>query len=165
MANVYEYVVPQGVIEPDTGVIQTDVQTEFQNAFGSDLIVTPNTPQGILITGEVLARTAAAANNAAVANQINPNLAGGVFLDAIIALTNPAGRTLGTPSTVLVTITGVVGTIIPAGSQASETVTGNIFETISDETIPTGGVLTNVAMQSVVNGPSTCSSIHSDSNY
>lgn len=153
MADVYSYVESTGVIVPDTGVIQTQVQDEYKAVFGDDLIVTPNTPQGALITAEVLARSAIAANNAALANQINPNIAGGVFLDAIMALTG-IQRTPATHSTVSCTVTGVPGTIIPAGSQASETGSGNanLFETISTVTIPAGGSLTGVAFQSVETG-------------
>ncbi len=95
MADVYDYIAETGVIMLETGVIQTEVQAEYQAAFGMDLNTAPNTPQGILITTEVLARTAVADNNAALANQINPNEAGGVFLDALLALTG-AYRSPGT---------------------------------------------------------------------
>src|ERR1700744_6527208 len=94
----YEYLQQTGVVVPDTSGLLADVQTEYQTVFGSDLIVTPNTPQGVLITAETLARTEVVNNNAALANQINPNVAGGVFLDAILALTGvqrtPASPTL-----------------------------------------------------------------------
>ena len=151
---VYDYVVPTGTITTDTGAIKTQVEDEYKAVFGSDLIVTPETPQGALIVTETLARVAVADNNASLANQINPNLAGGVYLDAILALTG-VQRTASTPSTVLCTITGVVGTIIPAGSQASETGSGNsnIFQSIAPVTIPSGGSITGVAFQSIVDGP------------
>lgn len=154
MADVYNYITSTGTITTSTDVIQTDVQDEFLNALGLDLNLNPNTPQGLLITGETLSRIAVADNNAALANQINPNLAGGVFLDAILALTG-VQRSPSTPSTVLCTITGVEGTLIPAGSQASETGSGNqnIFETVNAVTIPVGSILSNVAFQSVVDGP------------
>lgn len=54
--------------------------------FGQDLDISPETPQGVLITMETENRDAIVRNNAELANQINPDLAGGVFLDAIWAL-------------------------------------------------------------------------------
>src|ERR1700710_494692 len=83
----YEYLTQNGVIVADTAALLADTQGEYQSVFGADLIVTPDTPQGVLIAAETLARTEVVNNNAALANQINPNIAGGVFLDAIMALT------------------------------------------------------------------------------
>ena len=82
----YQYIDTTGVIVPDTATIQSEVEGEYKAVFGQDLVVTPNTPQGVLITAEVAARSNVVRNNAALANQINPNLAGGVFLDAIWAV-------------------------------------------------------------------------------
>src|ERR1700744_3487884 len=84
---VYNYIDLNGVIVPDSSSILGEVQTEWQDTFGQDLIVTPDTPQGVIITGDALARIAVANNNAVLANQINPNIAGGTYLDAIWALT------------------------------------------------------------------------------
>lgn len=113
----YEYVQSTGVILPDTADTLADVQNEWRAAFGDDLLVTTDTPQGVLIAAETEARDAVARNNAKLANQINPDLAGGVFLDAIMALTfdsrTKATRTL-VPNVLLA---GVAGTIIPAGVQ------------------------------------------------
>lgn len=154
MADVYNYIIPTGTVTTDTGIILTEVQDEYKSTFGQDLIVTPETPQGALIVSETLARVAVADNNAALANQINPNLAGGVYLDAILALTG-VQRTPATPSIVLATVTGVPGTSIPAGSQASETGSGNanLFQTTSTVVIPISGTLIGVQFQSVVDGP------------
>lgn len=115
----YGFVVNTGVIVPDTADTLAGVQAEFQTAFGNDLDVSPETPQGVLIAAETESRDAVARNNAALANQINPNLAGGVFLDALWALTGGA-RFTATPSVVRnVTLTGVPGAIIPEGALAS----------------------------------------------
>lgn len=153
---IYNYITETGVIVPDAGEIQTGVETEYKNTFGQDLVVTANTPQGLLISSETSARIAVADNNASLANQINPNLAGGIFLDAILALTG-SFRTPATHTTVLATIQGVEGTIIPQGSQASETGSGtsNIFETLTLVTIPAGGSI-QVTFQSVETGSIPC---------
>lgn len=155
MANSeYIYNEATGLIVPDTSETLGVIQSEYQTAFSSDLIVTPDTPQGVLITGETIARNNFLDNNAAVANQINPNYAGGVFLDAILALTG-VQRTSATPTAVAnVTVTGVAGTTIPAGSQAA-TADGDLFQTTSTVVLPSGGSIT-VDFQSVANGAIPC---------
>jgi uncharacterized phage protein gp47/JayE len=162
MADLYNYVEPSGVIVTDAGVVLNQVNDEYKNAFGSDLI-TPDslnpqgasTPQGLLIVMEALSRIAVADNNAMLANQINPNVSGGIFLDAILSLTGSA-RTPATPSLVTATLNGVVGTIIPMGSQASDNINGNVFQTTEAYTIPTGGILTGAVFESVENGAIPC---------
>ncbi|XAI95248.1 baseplate wedge protein [Leptolyngbya phage Lbo-JY16] len=149
---LYDYITAQGVIVPDTSELLEDVRDEWREAFGQDLIVSPETPQGVLITAEVEARDAVVRNNAELANQINPDLAGGVFLDAIWRLTG--GQRIGaTRSLILGAVaSGVPGTIIPAGSLASVQGTGALFETTGAAAIGAGGTVT-VNLQSVVTGP------------
>lgn len=154
MASPYQYIASTGVIVPDTSDILTGVQTEYQNAFGSDLVITPDTPQGVLINAETLARTEVVNNNAAVANQINPNIAGGVFLDAILALTGME-RTAATQTLVVgVTLSGISGTVVPAGTQA-QTAAGDLFASLATVTIGGGGTVT-VNFASVAFGPIPC---------
>lgn len=153
MVDTYIYVDETGVITVDTQEILTQVQDEYKAIFGDDLNISASTPQGMLITAQTLSRTNVARNNATLANQINPNLAGGTYLDAIAALTGIA-RTPATPSSVYCTLTGVAGTVIPEGSIASETASGSQyqFQTVADVTIPSGGTANNVLFQSVDNG-------------
>lgn len=137
-APVYDYVTSNGVIIPDTSGILTTVQGEYQDAFGQDLVVTPDTPQGVLISTDSIARAAAASNNANVANQINPNVAGGTFLDAIMAMTGQQ-RVVQTQTQVPnVAITGAAGTVIPQGSIA-QTAAGDQFQTLDSVTLPSNG--------------------------
>lgn len=146
----YDYVVASGVIVPDAQNIKAEVEGEYLSVFGSDFVIDPNTPQGVLIAAEVSARQSVARNNATLANQINPNVAGGVFLDAIWALTG-GSRLPATPSTVTATIAGVAGTLVPAGSQA-QTAAGDVFQLTSGVTIPGGGSIDGI-FQSVASGP------------
>jgi len=134
----YQYIDETGVIVPDTATVQTEVEGEYKAVFGQDLVVTANTPQGVLITAEVSARSNVLRNNAAVANQINPNLAGGVFLDAIWALTG--GQRIAANYSVIpgVHLLGLPGTVVPAGSQASLT-DGTLFASVSAVTLDGGG--------------------------
>lgn len=150
MPNNYQYIDDTGVIVPDTADIQTTVEAEYKAAFGSDLVVTPDTPQGVLITAEVLSRDEVVRNNAALANQINPNLAGGVFLDAICALTG-LKRSLATFSVATCNLTGVPQTIIPGGVTA-KTVAGDVFASIATVTLDNSGNAT-VDFRAVVSGP------------
>lgn len=147
----YQYVDTTGVIVPDTATIQTDVEDEYKAVFGQDLVVTPNTPQGVLITAEVSARSNVLLNNATVANQINPNLSGGVFLDAIWALTG--GKRLAATFSVVpgVELLGLPDLFIPGGSQASVE-SGTVFASISDVTLDGSGMGT-VDFQAIEAGP------------
>ncbi len=149
--DVYDYIESTGVITADANEIQTEVQNEYLNTFGADLNIDPSTPQGMLITIETLSRIAVADNNVALANQINPNVAGGVFLDALMQLLG-LQRDPATHSTVSCTITGVVGTSIPAGAQISNSDGSVLFQIISLTVIPTGGSISNVPFQSVLTG-------------
>lgn len=150
----YEYLTSTGVIVPNTSEILTETETEYKNAFGQNLVVTPDTPQGVLIAAEALSRAEVVNNNAALANQINPNIAGGIFLDAIMALTGiqrtPATRTIVED----VALTGVASTVIPAGTQA-QTTAGDIFETMSNVVLDGSGNAT-VDFQSAEYGPIPC---------
>lgn len=138
----YRYITNTGVIVPDTAATLEEVRDEFRSAFGQDLDVSSETPQGVLITGETIARDNVIKNNAALANQINPNEAGGIFLDAIWALTG-GGRVKATPSIVRgVVMTGRPSTVIPALSQASAGINGAIFELISAVIIDNDGQAT-----------------------
>lgn len=147
----YQYLDTTGVIVPDTETVLTEVENEFKAALGQDLITTANTPQGVLITAETTARSNVLRNNATVANQINPNLAGGVFLDAIWALTG--GQRYDATYSVIpgAQLTGLPGTLIPAGSQAS-LADGTLFASVSAVTLDGGGLGT-VDFQAVEAGP------------
>lgn len=149
MAN-YTYVSTSGTVIPDTGDVMADVVAEYKAALGDDIVTTPDTPQGLLIAAEVSARKAVLNNNAQVANQINPNLSGGVFLDAICALMG-LSRTTSTQSTAICTVTGVVGTIVGTSVRFKST-TGDVWEVISAVVIPTGNTI-DVAVRSVDYGP------------
>lgn len=126
----YQYIQETGVIVPDTGDTLAQVEQEYKDVFGPDLIVDSSTPQGVLIAAEVASRDAVAKNNAQLANQINPNLAGGVFLDALLALMG-SERDAATRSLVEgVELAGIPNTLIPAGKRA-KTLAGDVFELIT----------------------------------
>lgn len=152
--TTYNYLLDTGVIVEDTSTVLTDVQGEWQTALGANINVDAATPQGTLITADTLARTNVMRQNAELANNFNPNLSQGTFLDAMCAL---LGITRGVnQSTVAtgVTFTGngvtAVGPI-PAGSRV-QTANGDIFVTTAPVTIPSSGSITTVALQSQASG-------------
>ena len=148
----YQYITPLGVILPDTADIRASVEAEWREALGADIDLSPDTPQGVLVTAEVEARDAVVRNNAEVANQINPDLAGGVWLDAIWALTRGQRRPATRSQLAGVQLAGTPGTIIPGGSRAAVQGSGDLFETTATVILDSGGTAI-VAMQSVEFGP------------
>lgn len=150
----YTYLTQQGVIVADTSIIKEQVESEYIALFGSDLDLDPSTPQGMLIAAEVIARSNMVRANAALANQINPNLAGGGFLDAIWALTG-GERTQASPTLVTgVLLTGVPYAIINSGKRA-KTAAGDLFKVVTTVQLDGSGNGTAV-FQSVENGPVPC---------
>lgn len=152
MANTgYQYVSNTGVILPDTSTLLDDVTTEYKDAFGQDLVTTNDTPQGVLIVSETTARSNVLSQNAQVANQINPDEAGGVFLDAICALMGLEREPATFGLIPAVTVAGRPNTIIPAGSQATDTA-GNLWNTVGNVQLDATGNGT-IDFQCNVTGP------------
>ncbi len=149
--GVYNYIDATGTIVPDTANTRTNVVTEFREIFGQDFITDPETPEGQWIDAEVTSRQSVARNNANMANQINPDLAGGLFLDAILAFSGNQRRQESRSRT-NTTITGTPGTIILAGSRA-RTTGGDVFRAVDAVIIPSSGTLTDVTFQAERPGP------------
>lgn len=135
----YDYVTPTGLIVPDTDNIKAEVEAEWKAAFGEDFIVAEQTDQGVMIAAEVEARDGVVRYNAAVANQINPNYASGVFIDALWALTGGSRRGATRSIQRGLVLTGQPGTIIPAGSLVGVTGTENLFATLSAVILDSSG--------------------------
>ena len=150
----YQNINATGVILTDTSGILAQVQSEWKSVYGADLVVTSDTPQGVMIAQEAQARAAVINNNAAVANQNNPNQSGGVFLDSLLAwmgIQRVAASFTQVPGCV---ITGEPGTIIPQGVQVTTTA-GDIFLSQSAITIPASRT-TTVNFAANVSGPVPC---------
>ena len=152
----YEFVTLNGTIVADTSATKTEVQNEYKEVFGDDIDLSDETPEGVLVNAETISRNGIAVNNATLANQINPNYAGGIFLDAIWALTAglTGGRNFATKSTFSapVDLTGVPGTVIPAGSIAIVSSTEEQFETVAEVTLDGSG-LASVNFIAINTGP------------
>lgn len=151
----YQYVVTTGVIVPDTATLLEQVESEWQGVFGADLSVDESTPQGLIISGDTTARESVVQNNAALANQINPNLGGGVFLDAVAALSG-LERSASTFTVVSgVALAGVPGSPVAAGTLVKDT-GGNQFALAAMVTLDavTGNAIG--AYTATVAGPVPC---------
>ena len=123
--STYTYITETGVVVPDPAAIRDEVIAEWRTAFGQDFDVDPATPQGALITSQISERLSVAQNLAALANQINPDLAGGVFLLSLCALLGivpPAA----TATRVTATLGGTPLNTLPAGLLA-RTGAGDVF--------------------------------------
>ena len=150
----YRYINSTGVIVPDTAEIRTQVEAEYRAVFGQSINLSPETPQGVLVTMEIENRDALVRNNAELANQINPDIAGGIFLDGLWSLMGGA-RSGATHSYLTgVIFTGVPDTIIPAGSIA-ETVSGYKFVTTAVLRLGSDGTTTG-SMRALNTGAVTC---------
>lgn len=137
----YDYIDLNGTVVVDTSTTKAEVEAEQREIFGEDVDLSDQSPNGVLVNAETIARNGVAVNNANLANQVNPNNAGGVFLDAIWALTRAltGGRKEATYSTFSTSpdLTGVPGTLIPSGSIAL--VGEDQFESVSDITLDGSG--------------------------
>lgn len=153
MASSYEYIVNTGVIVPDTATTRAEVEAEFQVIFGADMPLDPSTPQGGIVTMLTEQRDGIARNNAEAANQnLNPDLAGGVFLDGIWRFTGGQRRPGEFSVLTGVELGGVPGTLILAGSIAVVSESGAEFETTADVTIGVLGTAT-ATFRAVIAGP------------
>jgi len=142
MSSPYNPIDNTGIVVVDTSQIKSEVQQTYLTALGDDLYLGDESPQGVLISVQTAERVGAVSAVANAVNQINPNVSEGVFLDAICALSG-IQRSPGTFSTFSVnpTVTGVPGTLIPAGSLAV-TPQGDRFQTTASVAIPALGSIT-----------------------
>lgn len=136
----YEFIKPQGVFIPDTANLQQEVEHEYKTTFGADLVVTPDTPQGVLIAQETLSRAGVLSIIAQFSNQINPNVSEGVWLDALLALTGSRREQSTKTFVENVVLSGVPSSIIPAGALAALSVAPyEQFELTTSILIDAGG--------------------------
>lgn len=107
----------------------------------------PSTPDGLKIAHDAEVFTALDEQVKLAYDARDPNKASGQDLDVLRALTG-AKRSLGTPSTVGLKLTGVAGTSIRQGAKVKDSL-GNIFLTDEDVTIGLDGTATVNAHNSV----------------
>ena len=143
----------QGLSLPTEADILAGVYADYNAAFGGNLNPNLETPQGQLISST--AAIIADANNefANYVGQVDPDTASGFMQDAIAKIYF-LDRKPATSTVVECELGGVPGTVIPAGSLASDS-NGNIYQSLANATIGLSStVTTNFA--NLNTGPIAC---------
>lgn len=144
---------PTGVVAPAESDILNGVLSDINAAFGGGLNTNLETPQGQLASSEAAIIADKNAEIVNITNQVDPQYAADRFQDAIARIyfltRKPATSTL-----VSTTLTGLVGTLIPAGTLAQDT-SGNTYANVGDVTIPAAGTVT-ASFQNILTGPIAC---------
>jgi len=110
----------------------------------------PSTPDGLKMAHDAEVFGALDETLQQAYNSKDPNKAVGIDLDVICALTGTT-RSEGTPSNVVITLTGTPGTVVPAARRIESVATGSRWTT--DETVTlTGGTATTTAT-CTISGP------------
>ncbi len=130
---LYDLIVESGVIVPDTSDILAETEQVYKTAYGEDFVTTPTSAQGQIVTAMAMVKSEVAKNSAGLLNLINPNMAGGVALDSIWALTGGKRVPL-EYSTAIISCTGVAGTPILKDSEVEDD-QGNIYKTTQQVTL------------------------------
>lgn len=130
-----------GLYAPETADIRENIAADWTQAFadpdGPLLDTEPTTPAGQLIDSETALIEGKNAQILYLANQFNPLVADGVWQDAL-GYIYFLDRQFETPSVVTAQLTGLAGTVIPAGSLV-RTVDGITLIATSAATIGTDG--------------------------
>jgi hypothetical protein len=142
-----------GVVIPTEVAVLAGVQADINAAFGGGLNQALETPQGQLASSQ--SAVIGDKNNevALIVNQIDPQFADGRFQDAIgriyFLTRKPA-----TSTSVIATLGGAVGTVIPAGTFAQDT-SGNTYASTTATTIGAGNTVTQ-EFQNLITGSIAC---------
>ena len=142
-----------GVIVPDTPSVLTGALADLDAAFGGGMSQNLETPQGQIATS--IAAVVSDKNSQVLefSNQIDPATASGVYQDAIGKLYFLT-RYAALPTVVQCTISGVAGTVIPAGTLATDT-SGNSYIASGSCTIGAGGTVSG-QFENLVTGAIAC---------
>ena len=129
--DLYNFQTNVGVIVPSDDEVLAGVKQKFSEIFGEDLDLSAETPVGRLIEAfAVLIRTSLGIT-AQAANQFNPTISTGIYLDSIGTLFDLA-RITGTHTKVAVKCYMGSEITIPAGSQIQSSLTGDLFSIDAD---------------------------------
>lgn len=144
---------PAGLVVPTETAILAGVQADMNAAFGGGLNQALETPQGQLASSQTAVIGDKNNEVVLIVNQIDPQYADGRFQDAIgriyFLTRKPA-----TPTAVTATLTGIPGTVVPAGTLAQDT-SGNTYACSGNATIGVGGTV-DAEFQNIETGPIPC---------
>ena len=142
-----------GIILPIESDVLAGVQADINTAFGITLNPALETPQGQLATTMAAVIADKDAQIAWIANQVDPQYADGDFQDGIARIYFIT-RKPALPTVVTVTLTGLNGTVVPAGMLAQDA-TLNTYVNTGDATIGSSGTVT-ATFENIVTGPIPC---------
>ena len=145
--------VQTGITAPDEVDILDGVLSDLDTAFGGGLNKQLSTPQGQWATSLAAVIADKNAQIVQMSNNFNPDTADGIWQDAlgrIYFLTRLAAQS----TVVTVTVNGLVGTVIPAGTLVKDT-NGNTYAFTGAVTIGDSG-LADGEVQNVASGPIPC---------
>jgi uncharacterized phage protein gp47/JayE len=140
------------VIPAETDVLAA-VQVDMDAAFGGGLNPALETPQGQLASSQTAIIGDKNSEFAYYVNQVDPRYSEDRFQDAIGRIYFLT-RKVATPTTVIATLTGVDGTIVPALTLAQDT-SGNTYILSGDATIGLSGTV-DASFQNTLTGPIPC---------
>lgn len=144
---------PQGPVIPSDTDILAGWQEDIDTAFGGGTNPQLSSPQGQLATSGAAIVSAKDAEIALICNQVDPQYATGRFQDAIARIYF-LDRDGAAATVVICIVTGLSGTVIPAGTLARDT-GGNTYVLTAAVTIPSSGS-TTASFQNIVTGPIPC---------
>ena len=141
-----------GVITVDYDDIKTSFEEAFKSSLGNDLNLDVSTPQGQLIQVHTQVVNEIQTDVVLLANSFNPYTAEGDALDNTGAFFGYY-RKASQPTVVIGNVTGLSGTVIPAGSKVSN---GEYeFESLNDTTIKPNGTA-DIEFQCTTSGAIPC---------
>jgi len=142
-----------GLLVPDDNDVLNGRLADLAGALGGAMSTSLITPQGQIAMSESAIISDKNDQMLAIVNQVNPDFSSGRFQDAIARLYF-LDRIGATGTTVTATCTGLVNTLIPAGSIARDK-TGYLYVSLSDATISESGSV-DVIFQNMTTGPIAC---------
>lgn len=142
-----------GLAVPDEADVLNGRLTDLDTAFGGGMSKSLTTPQGQIAMSDTAIIADKNDNLLFLANAINPDYNSGRFQDGIARIYF-IDRIAATGTTVTATCTGLVGTIIPAGSVAQDEA-GYLYSSLSSATIGATGSV-DVVFRNQTTGPIAC---------
>jgi len=142
-----------GLSVPDEIDILDGRLVDLDNSFGGGMSKSLTTPQGQMAQSDAAIIADKNDQLLYIANNINPDYASGRFQDAIGRIYF-IDRIAATGTTVTATVTGLVGTPIPAGSTAQDEA-GYIYSSLTDAVIPATGTI-DIVFQNLTSGAIPC---------
>lgn len=142
-----------GLVIPAESAILAGVQEDINSAFGGGLNPALETPQGQLASSQAAVIADKNAEFAYYVNQVDPQYASGRFQDAIARIYF-LNRKPATSTVVQVTLGGLAGTVVPAGTLAQDT-SGNTYTNLGEAIIGSVGTVT-ASFSNIETGPIAC---------